>query len=142
MTMSTQCLQDKDKQTDNISNFLKFAKEKAGIAEADTVQASEVQAGKTSQFSGLLATLVSLGGKAAQQFSQQVIYSVLPLNSHIITQGLDLNTLVDIVQGFISKGFMAQVMSLKDRFFNKQPAAVQTEVKKTAASPQIPHADE
>jgi len=99
---------EKDKQMENIKNFLNFVKEKAGLGVADTVKAEDVQAGKTSAFGGLLATLVALGGKATESFGG--------------AQGLDLDGLLKTVQDFVPKSFLQTLLALKDRLFKPRPA--------------------
>jgi hypothetical protein len=87
---------------------LNFAKEKAGLGVADTVKAEDVQAGKTSAFGGLLATLVALGGKVADSFRG--------------VQGLDLDGLLKTAQDVVPKSFLQTLLALKDRLFKPRPA--------------------
>jgi hypothetical protein len=122
--------QEKEKQTANISGFLNFIKDKAGIPLADTVKAEDVQAGKTSAFSGILGSLVTLGGQAVEKFSAG--------------QGLDLDSFVKLAQDYIPKSFLQQLLALKDRLFKPRQQAVAHADKKgeePKAENDIPNAD-
>lgn len=57
------CLQDKDKQTENIKNFLNFAKEKYGVGAAEKVKAEDVQVLSPAPFIVSFHHLFSIGGQ-------------------------------------------------------------------------------